>query len=347
MVLWLWRTYLGLAEDLKRKGTGRGFVAKAGFAAGSYRRELSGPGRKPMAINPQSTPHPSRPSPAAPVPLALWPVAQTSAQYQRTGRYHPDSARHPGKMLPALAARIVAEYSAPGQLVCDPMCGIGTTIVEAGLLDRRAVGVELEAAWVHLARANLDRLLEADRRRLTEVHQGDARHLPKILGDLVGRVDLVVISPPYACDAGVIDRKAWVAGGRLCDTATLNYSTDRANLGHARGHAYEQAMADIYAACHAVLRPGGLLVTVTKNMRRAGRLIDLAALTVDLAQAAGFSYLGHVVALHAAVRDSDLVARPSFWQLTQTRKARVRGEPAHLPVHEDVLVLQADSGAAR
>ncbi len=294
-----------------------------------------------MAINPQTTPHPSLLSPSAPVPLALWPVAQTSAQYQRAGRYHPDSARHPGKMLPALAARIVCEYSAPGGLVCDPMSGIGTTIVEAGLLGRRAIGVELEPAWVDLARANLDRLLEADRRRLTEVRQGDARRLPEILGENAGRVDLIVTSPPYACDAGVIDRKAWVAGGRLCTTETLNYSADRANLGHARGPAYEAAMAGVYAACHAALRPGGLLVTVTKNMRRAGRCVDLAALTVGLARSAGFSYLQHVVALHAAIRDSRLVARPSFWQLTQTRKARARGEPAHLSVHEDVLVFQA------
>ena len=275
------------------------------------------------------------------MPLALWPVAQTSAQYQRAGRYHPDSARHPGKMLPALAARIVSEYSTPGELVCDPMCGIGTTIVEAGLLDRRAIGVELEAAWVGLARANLDRLLAPDRRRLAEVHQGDARRLPGILGDLVGHVDLIVTSPPYACDAGVIDRKAWVVGGRLCASETLNYSADRANLGHARGRAYAEAMAEVYTACHGVLRPGGLLVTVTKNMRRAGRCVDLAALTVTLARSAGFAYLGHVVALHAAVRDSGLLARPSFWQLTQTRKARARGEPAHLSVHEDVLVLQA------
>jgi hypothetical protein len=76
-------------------------------------------------------------------------------------------------------------------------------------------------------------------------------------------------------------------------------------------------------------------------MRRAGRCVDLAALTVTLARSAGFAYLGHVVALHAAVRDSQLIARPSFWQLTQTRKARARGEPAHLSVHEDVLVFQA------
>jgi hypothetical protein len=39
------------------------------------------------------------------------------------------------------------------------------------------------------------------------------------------------------------------------------------------------------------------------------------------------------------VRDGWLAARPSFWQLTQTRKARARGEPCHLVVHEDVLVF--------
>ena len=53
----------------------------------------------------------------------------------------------------------------------------------------------------------------------------------------------------------------------------------------------------------------------------------------------GFSYLGHVIALHAAVRDSGLVARPSYWQITQVRHARAKGEPAHLVAHEDVTVF--------
>ena len=95
-------------------------------------------------------------------------------------------------------------------------------------------------------------------------------------------------------------------------------------------------MAEIFAACHAVLRPGGRLVVVTKNTRRKGRMLDLAGLTVDLATRAGFSYLGHVIALHAAIRDGDLAPRPSYWQATQLRHARQRGEPAHLVAHEDV-----------
>jgi spermidine synthase len=98
-------------------------------------------------------------------------------------------------------------------------------------------------------------------------------------------------------------------------------------------------MAEVYRACFEVLRPGGLLVTVTKNARRSGRLVDLAGTTVALAREAGFSYVQHVVALHAAVRDSTLVARPSFWQTTQVRRAHDRGDLAHLVVHENVCVL--------
>ena len=290
-----------------------------------------------------TTPSPRTPTHrrSDPVPLAVWPAAQTTAQYQRAGRYHPGCTAHPGKMLPALARRIVAEYSRPGDLVVDPLAGTGTTLVEAALLGRRAIGVELEARWADLARINADHVLGPKDRHLVEVRQGDATKLAELLGADAGRVDLVCTSPPYACDVGNLNVANWGAGRDLCSAAERNYSGDKANLGHARGAAYEQAMANIYAACFAVLRPGGLLAVVTKNTRRKGRTLDLAGLTVAIAEAAGFTYLQHVIALHAAIRDGDLVARPSFWQRTQAHKARTRGEPAHLVVHEDVEVFSA------
>jgi modification methylase len=45
------------------------------------------------------------------------------------------------------------------------------------------------------------------------------------------------------------------------------------------------------------------------------------------------------VALLAGVRGGQLIARPSFFQLDNVRKARARGKPWHLIVHEDVLVF--------
>jgi DNA modification methylase len=278
-------------------------------------------------------------TPASELPLAVWPCAQTSPQYQRAGRYLPASTVHPAKMLPELIRRIIAEYSPPGGLVLDPMCGIGTTLVEAAALGRRAVGVELEARWAELARANLRFALPDEQAPRGQVRLGDARLLPQVLGDLAGTVDLVATSPPYGGDVGMIDKPAWLAGRSLCRRDTLNYSTDHANLGHARGDRYLAELAHVYAGCFEVLRPGGLLVTVTKNLRRQGRGFDLATITVELATQAGFQYLQHVVALLAAVRDGCLHARPSFWQLTQTRKARARGQPVHLVVHEDVSVF--------
>jgi modification methylase len=277
--------------------------------------------------------------PAEPVPVAVWPCAQRSSQYQRAGRYLPASTAHPGKMLPELARLVIADYSPPGGLVVDPLCGIGTTLVEGALLGRRVLGVELEPRWATLARANLQHALAPEQAAQARVRVGDARQLGEVLAELAGRVDLVATSPPYACDVGMIDKAAWQAGRRLCRPDTLNYAATPANLGHARGGRYLQEMALVYAGCQRLLRPGGLLVTVTKNLRRKGRLLDLAATTVQLAEQAGLRYLQHLLALHATVRHGELHARPSFWQLTQTRRARARGEPAHLVVHEDVLVF--------
>jgi modification methylase len=292
-----------------------------------------------MGIPAVSQPPSTLSTPAGELPLAVWPCAQTSAQYQRAGRYLPASTAHPAKMLPELARRIVAEYSPPGGLVVDPMCGVGTTLVEAAALGRRAVGVELEPRWGELARANLAFALANQQAWRGQVRLGDARHLAGVLADLAGTVDLVATSPPYGSDIGMIDKPAWLAGRPLCRRDTLNYSTDHANLGHARGDRYLAELASVYAGCFAVLRPGGLLVVVTKNLRRQGRRLDLATITVELATQAGFQYLQRVVALLAAVRDGQLHARPSFWQLTQTRRARARGQPAHLVVHEDVSVF--------
>lgn len=153
----------------------------------------------------------------ADLPLAVWPCAQRTSQWQRYGRYLAESNRHPGKMLPALARRAVETYSDPGGLVVDPMCGIGTTLVEAIDLGRRAIGVELEPRWAKLAAANIEHAHENPRTRtLAQVAEGDARQLARVLTTQARRLvspedgtvrrmayrvaDLIIMSPPYACE---------------------------------------------------------------------------------------------------------------------------------------------------
>jgi modification methylase len=298
----------------------------------------------------------------AQLPLAIWPCAQQTSQQQRRGRYLAESNRHPAKMLPELARRAITAYSGPGDLVVDPMCGIGTTLVEAVHLGRRALGVELEQRWAALASANLAHAYERGAAGRAGVVEGNATELPRLLAlraqQLVaadaragalpyGRVDLVLTSPPYACEVGELDKDAWGSGGNLCRTEDRNYSRDRGNLGHARGRRYLDAMAAVYQASAAVLKPGGFLVTVTKELRAGGALHNLAGNTIALCEQTGLRYWQHVIALLATVRDDDIVARPSFWQRTQTRKALERGDPVALVVHEDVLVFRKPNARAQ
>jgi modification methylase len=272
-------------------------------------------------------------------------------------------------MLPELARRAISAYSDPGDLVVDPMCGIGTTLVEAIHLGRNALGIELERRWASLATANIAHAREQGAIGNAGVVEGDASELPRLLTRNArqllrssnpntkaseskvarlgaGSVDLILTSPPYACQIEMIDKPAWLAGGSLGAKDTRNYSADQRNLGHARGTHYGEAMAEVYAASAAALKPGGFLVVVTKNLRSGGAMQNLAGDTVELCQHAGLLYWQHVIALHAAIRDSELVPRPSFWQLSTTRKALARGERLHLVCHEDVLVFRKPDTAA-
>ena len=279
---------------------------------------------------------------AADLPLAVWPCAQRTSQWQRHGRYLPESNRHPGKMLPALARRAIETYSDPDDLILDPMCGIGTTLVEATHTGRRAVGVELEPRWAKLARANIEHAHHQGASHPACVIEGDARQAPCLLTDAQHRrVDLIVTSPPYACQvADVAENATSIGVGPLRRIDTTNYSADRSNLGHARGSAYLAAMAEVYEACAAVLKPGGFLVLVTKDMRSGGALHNLSGDTITLCEDLGLRYWQRIIGLLAAIRDAELVMRPSLWQVLTVRRARARGERTHVVAHEDVLVFR-------
>ena len=130
-------------------------------------------------------------------------------------------------------------------------------------------------------------------------------------------------------------------GDSTGSVARLRYGTTDEALGASRaGESYLAAMAAIYAACARMLSPGGYLVLVTKNLRADGALRNIAGDTITLCQQIGLVFQQHIVALLAALRDGELLPRPSYFQLTHVRQARARGERTHLVCHEDVLVFQ-------
>ncbi|MHB8451631.1 MAG: TRM11 family methyltransferase [Mycobacteriales bacterium] len=197
-------------------------------------------GHQPMALHPSK--HPStRPSTQSSrptdVPLARWPVAQTAAQCQRAGRSLAASSAHPGKMLPALAARILTEYS-----------GLGTTLVEAARLHPRTIGVELEPRWAELARA--------------QGAPGTAKSFPATPATALGSwtpagpspVALVLTAPLYGPS---VHRQVSARPGAGFTKSCDRYYADPANSAHVGQDRLLTAMGKVLTAAARVLRSRG------------------------------------------------------------------------------------------
>ncbi|MEV0093751.1 DNA methyltransferase [Streptomyces sp. NPDC050738] len=274
-------------------------------------------------------------------PLSVWNTAPTSAPAQRGDRYVTGSAAHPAKMLPALAAHAIATYTKPGDLVLDPMCGIGTTLVEAVRLGRHALGVEYEPAWAHLAEKNLRHAETQGATGGGSVYLGDARqatgHIPTAFH---GLVDLVVTSPPYGASVHGQVRSTRESGERGVTKRHYRYSRDPNNLAHVGLDALVEAFTEILTQCRHLLRPGGHAVITTRPFRERGELIDLPSAALAAAVSAGLIPAERNIALLAGIRDGRLIARPSFFQMKNVRDARRSGLPLAIIQHEDALVVR-------
>jgi DNA modification methylase len=71
-------------------------------------------------------------------------------EWRYTGnRLHPTQ-----KPVPSLKP-VIEAFSCRGEIVLDPFCGSGSTLLAAKILGRRYIGIELDAEYAEVARGRL------------------------------------------------------------------------------------------------------------------------------------------------------------------------------------------------
>ena len=99
--------------------------------------------------------------------------------------------KHPAPFLISDIEKLISMFTKSEMTVLDPFSGVGTTLVAARNLNRKAVGLELNQEYCDLTRERMSQLGQNDAFTLI---QGDSNSLLDQL-DLI--VDYCVTSPPY------------------------------------------------------------------------------------------------------------------------------------------------------
>ncbi len=125
--------------------------------------------------------------------FALRRIHENSERFQdRRAHLRPDSA--PVSLSPRLARACVNMTGTSKGTICDPFCGTGGILIEAGLMNLKAVGFDISEQMVKATKNNLDHF----RIRRYSIKKADALKIR-------GMYSAIVTDPPYGRNTFVAD----------------------------------------------------------------------------------------------------------------------------------------------
>lgn len=125
-------------------------------------------------------------------PQQYSPETTTLWSFPQRGKWATHAPSYRGNCSPRVVRNLIEKYSAEGDLVVDPMVGGGTTLIEAKLLHRNAIGLDVNPDAV--IRTNAALAFPFPSNGTQKVVCADARNMNFLKND---SVDFVNMHPPY------------------------------------------------------------------------------------------------------------------------------------------------------
>lgn len=143
-----------------------------------------------------------------------------------------------------------------------------------------------------------------------------------------GDIDSIITSPPYENQGQGQGQEYHPERMTGSETGLgRGYSDNEKQIGNLKSDSYLSAMLQVYHQCLAVLRPGGLMIVITKDFIRNQKRVDLAGDTIKLCEKLGFTFVE---------RHYRKLPAQSFWRILYKQKY----PDAPVIDAEDVLVFK-------
>ncbi|MBR0092149.1 MAG: methyltransferase domain-containing protein [Lachnospiraceae bacterium] len=218
------------------------------------------------------------------------------------GSWATHSGRYRGNWSPYVPRNLILRYSKENDWILDQFLGSGTTLIEAKLLNRNAIGVDINPKSISLSKHNLE--FQGPFNPRIHIRQGTARDLAFIKDN---SIDLVCTHPPYA------------------DIIKYSDNID-GDISHLEYDSFLDAMQDVATESIRVLKTGGICAFMIGDIRKSGYVLPLGMDTMRQFTNSGF------VLKEIVIKEQHRCRSEVYWENRQ--------RSFYLLAHEYVFVLE-------
>lgn len=114
--------------------------------------------------------------------------------FKARGKWATHKGDYRGNCPPQVPRNLILRYTKENDIVLDPFCGSGTTMIECKLLNRKGIGIDVNEYALKLARSRLNFNYKTVYE--PKLIKANSTKLQKIIPD--DKIDFIFAHPPYA-----------------------------------------------------------------------------------------------------------------------------------------------------
>lgn len=185
--------------------------------------------------------------------------------FPQRGDWATHDAKWRGNWSPYIPRNVILRYSQEGDLILDQFAGGGTTLVEAKLLNRNIIGVDVNDAALDRCKEKTSFEYEGATGNV-QIKKGDARSLSFIPDN---SIDLICTHPPYA--------------------NIIQYSEDIVeDLSHCDIDTFLREMIKVASESYRVLKKGKFCAILMGDTRKKGHIVPMSFDVMKIFESVGF-----------------------------------------------------------
>ena len=184
--------------------------------------------------------------------------------FPERGKWATHDAKYRGNWSPYIPRNLLLRYSNEGDLILDQFAGGGTTLVEAKLLNRNVIGVDINNNALERCKEKCD--FEYENSEKVYFYEADARNLNFIPDE---SIDFICTHPPYA--------------------NIIKYSEDIENdLSHLKVKDFLIEVEKVASESYRVLKKDKFCAILMGDTRQKGHIISMSFEVMKIFEKVGF-----------------------------------------------------------